>query len=59
MQWGTQVATRGVMLWKELDEKIFALPLKEQAAAIQKNKAWIIERLNRDSMKVSAVLRVD
>lgn len=41
------------MLWKELDEKIFSLPMKEQVAIIQKNKAWIIERLNRDSMKVS------
>lgn len=47
-----KVATRGVMLWKELDEKIFSLPMKEQEAAIQKNKAWIIERLNKDSMKV-------
>lgn len=47
-----QVATRGVMLWKELDEKVFSLPMKEQAAEIQKRKAWIIERLNKDSMKV-------
>lgn len=51
-----KVATRGVMLWKELDEKIFSLPMKEQAAAIEKNKKWIIERLNKDSMKVGSRL---
>eukprot|EP01127_Copromyxa_protea_P004216 TRINITY_DN14111_c0_g1_i1.p1 TRINITY_DN14111_c0_g1~~TRINITY_DN14111_c0_g1_i1.p1 ORF type:complete len:3881 (+),score=986.19 TRINITY_DN14111_c0_g1_i1:27-11669(+) len=47
-----KVATRGVLLWKELDEKVFSLPRDKRLPYLQANKTWIIERLNRDFQKV-------
>ncbi|KAK6075576.1 Fatty acid synthase subunit beta 1 [Seiridium cupressi] len=44
-----KLATRGVRLWKELDETVFSLPRSERKAALQKRKHEIIRRLNADS----------
>jgi fatty acid synthase subunit beta, fungi type len=46
-----KLATRGVRLWKDLDDTIFNLPRAERAAALQKRKAEIIRRLNVDFAK--------
>ena len=47
-----KVATRGVLLWHELDKKIFSIkdPAK-RLAEISKNRLYIIDRLNRDFQK--------
>eukprot|EP01135_Chromosphaera_perkinsii_P010233 Nk52_evm6s2062 gene=Nk52_evmTU6s2062 len=47
-----KVATKGVLLWKDLDEKIFKLPANKQMEALQKNRSWIISRLNSEYSKV-------
>ncbi|KAL9609772.1 MAG: hypothetical protein Q9167_005484 [Letrouitia subvulpina] len=47
-----KLATRGVMLWKDLDSKIFSI--KDQSkrlATLQKNRMEIISRLNADYAK--------
>lgn len=46
-----KIATRAVCLWSELDRKIFKLPKSKQAAELEKNRGWIIERLNSDFAK--------
>ncbi|RAL03098.1 putative fatty acid synthase subunit beta [Aspergillus ibericus CBS 121593] len=43
-----KLATRGVLLWKEMDEQIFSLPREKQLGALQKRKNHIIQRLNAD-----------
>lgn len=48
-----KIATRGVLLWKELDETIFCLPPGEKRmAAIKKKRDYLIKRLNEDHQKV-------
>lgn len=54
-----KVATRGVMLWKELDTKVFALPREKRLDYLNANKAWIIDRLNKDFQKVWFGLKED
>jgi fatty acid synthase subunit beta len=46
------VATRGVMLWRQFDKEFFSLPKDKLAAKIEEKKRWIIERLNADFQKV-------
>ncbi|ETS77641.1 hypothetical protein PFICI_09703 [Pestalotiopsis fici W106-1] len=46
-----KVATRGVRLWKEMDDTIFSLPKSERRAALLKRKSEIIKRLNEDYAK--------
>ncbi|KAK8107067.1 fatty acid synthase subunit beta [Apiospora kogelbergensis] len=46
-----KIATRGVRLWKELDDTIFSLPKSERRAALLKRKPEIIRRLNADFSK--------
>ncbi|EAT92603.2 hypothetical protein SNOG_01108 [Parastagonospora nodorum SN15] len=48
-----KLATRGVLLWRELDDKVFSI--SDRAQRIQKlmeMKPYIIERLNKDFQKV-------
>ncbi|KAI9021639.1 fatty acid synthase [Phycomyces nitens] len=47
-----KVATRGVRLWKELDETIFGLPKDKRLPALLAKKDYIIKRLNADFQKV-------
>ncbi|KAK7743296.1 hypothetical protein SLS53_004381 [Cytospora paraplurivora] len=44
-----KLATRGVRLWKELDETIFNLPRSQRRDALQKRKPELIRRLNADA----------
>lgn len=46
-----KLATRGVMLWKELDETIFNLPKNKLLEALTKKKDYIIGKLNKDFQK--------
>eukprot|EP00004_Rigifila_ramosa_P027693 TRINITY_DN910_c0_g1_i1.p1 TRINITY_DN910_c0_g1~~TRINITY_DN910_c0_g1_i1.p1 ORF type:complete len:2842 (-),score=503.53 TRINITY_DN910_c0_g1_i1:4431-12935(-) len=46
-----KVATRGVLLWRELDNDIFSLAPDKQASTIAAKKAYIIKRLNADFQK--------
>jgi fatty acid synthase subunit beta len=47
-----KLATRGVMLWAELDKSVFSLSRKEQKTALLARKAYYIKRLNDDFQKV-------
>lgn len=47
-----KIATRGVMLWKELDDTVFNLPKNKLLETLAKKKDYIIDRLNKDSQKV-------
>ncbi|KAK4456910.1 putative fatty acid synthase subunit beta [Cladorrhinum samala] len=47
-----KLATRGVLFWAEMDKKIFSLPKEKRVAELQKNKAYIIKKLNEDFQKV-------
>ncbi|KAJ2738873.1 fatty acid synthase alpha subunit Lsd1, partial [Coemansia sp. BCRC 34301] len=46
-----KIATRGVMLWKELDDTIFSLPRDKRLPALMAKKSYIIRRLNDDFQK--------
>ena len=46
-----KVATRGVRLWADMDKRIFTLPKDKRVAELQKNRAWILQRLNDDFAK--------
>ncbi|CUA75193.1 fatty acid synthase subunit beta, fungi type [Rhizoctonia solani] len=46
-----KVATRGVKLWKELDDTVFKLPKEKRAAWLAQNKDMVIEKLNKDFAK--------
>lgn len=47
-----KLATRGVMLWKELDKKIFSIKDKsKRLSELQKRRTEIIDRLNNDFQK--------
>ena len=48
-----KLATRGVLLWRELDGKIFSIPDKAQRLEkLLEMKPYIIKRLNEDFQKV-------
>ena len=47
-----KVATRGVLLWAELDKTLFSLPKSKQIVELKRRRAYYIERLNKDSQKV-------
>ncbi|KAI2628007.1 fatty acid synthase beta subunit [Hypomontagnella submonticulosa] len=48
-----KLATRGVMLWAEMDKKIFSLPKEKRIAELKKKdtRDYIIRRLNADFQK--------
>jgi fatty acid synthase subunit beta len=46
-----KIATRGVLLWSEMDTTIFSLPRSQRLAAILEKKDYIIRRLNEDFAK--------
>ncbi|KAJ2095905.1 fatty acid synthase alpha subunit Lsd1, partial [Coemansia sp. S100] len=46
-----KIATRGVMLWKELDDTIFSLARDKRLPALLAKKSYIIKRLNDDFQK--------
>ena len=47
-----KIATRGVLLWSEMDRMIFSLKGEKRLDALQTNKAHIIRKLNADYSKV-------
>ncbi|THC98395.1 hypothetical protein EYZ11_002114 [Aspergillus tanneri] len=47
-----KLATRGVMLWAELDRDIFSLPRDKQKQALLARKEYYTKRLNEDFQKV-------
>lgn len=48
-----KVANRGMALWRELDERFFALPRGEaRSRAVAEHRPYIIRRLNADFQKV-------
>ena len=47
-----KVATRGVLLWAELDKTLFSLPKPKQVVELKRRRAYYIERLNKDYQKV-------
>lgn len=47
-----KLATRGVLFWAEMDQKIFSLPKEKRVAELKKNRAYIIKKLNDDCQKV-------
>ena len=46
-----KIANRGVRLWAEMDAKFFNLPKDKRVAELEKNREWIIHRLNDDFSK--------
>ncbi|KAJ2562015.1 fatty acid synthase alpha subunit Lsd1 [Coemansia sp. RSA 1822] len=46
-----KIATRGVMLWKELDDTVFSLPRDKRLPALLAKKDYIIRRLMDDFQK--------
>ncbi|KAL4876402.1 acyl transferase domain-containing protein [Aspergillus karnatakaensis] len=47
-----KLATRGVLLWAQLDKEVFALPAAQQVEELHKRKHSLIKRLNADFQKV-------
>ncbi|KAK5998239.1 Fatty acid synthase subunit beta [Cladobotryum mycophilum] len=47
-----KLATRGVLFWAEMDNKIFSLPKEKRVAELKKNRQHIIKKLNDDFQKV-------
>ncbi|RKF59344.1 Fatty acid synthase subunit beta [Erysiphe neolycopersici] len=47
-----KLATRGVRFWAEMDAKIFSLPKEKRIPELQKNRDYIIKKLNDDFQKV-------
>ena len=47
-----KLATRGVLFWAEMDQKIFSLDKKKRVPELKKNREYIIKRLNEDFQKV-------
>nr|DAA05950.1 TPA_exp: fatty acid synthase beta subunit [Thermomyces lanuginosus] len=47
-----KLATRGVLFWKELDDKIFSLDRSKRVAELKKRRDYIIKKLNDDFQKV-------
>ncbi|KAG6979977.1 Fatty acid synthase subunit beta [Fusarium oxysporum f. sp. conglutinans] len=48
----TKLATRGVRFWAEMDQKIFSLPKQKRVTELNRNKDYIIKKLNDDYQKV-------
>ncbi|KAJ2398450.1 fatty acid synthase alpha subunit Lsd1 [Coemansia sp. RSA 2603] len=46
-----KIATRGVLLWKEMDDTVFSLPREKRLPALLAKKDYIIKRLNDDFQK--------
>lgn len=46
-----KIATRGVKLWKEFDNTVFAMPKDKRAAWLAERRAEIIEKLNKNFQK--------
>ena len=46
-----KIATRGVKLWKDFDNTVFAMPNMKRAAWLAKHRAEIIGKLNEDFQK--------
>lgn len=46
-----KIATRGVMLWKELDETVFNQPKNKLLGVLEAKKDYIIQKLNADFQK--------
>lgn len=46
-----KLATRGVRFWAEMDEKIFSLPKAKRVPELQKQREYIIQKLNADFQK--------
>ncbi|WAQ87293.1 hypothetical protein PtA15_8A197 [Puccinia triticina] len=46
-----KIATRGIKLWKEFDETVFALPRDKRAAWLESHRDYVIQRLNADFQK--------
>ena len=47
-----KLATRGVRFWAEMDQKIFSLDKKKRLPELQKQRDYIIKKLNADFQKV-------
>ena len=47
-----KLATRGVKFWAEMDQKIFSLDKAKRVPELQKNREYIIKKLNDDFQKV-------
>ncbi|KID60191.1 Fatty acid synthase subunit beta [Metarhizium brunneum] len=48
-----KIATRGVLFWKEMDEKIFSIADKsKRREKLQEMRSYIIQKLNNDFQKV-------
>jgi len=47
-----KLATRGVKFWAEMDQKIFSLDKAKRVPELQKNRDYIIKKLNDDFQKV-------
>ncbi|KAJ2079283.1 fatty acid synthase alpha subunit Lsd1 [Coemansia sp. RSA 988] len=46
-----KIATRGVLLWKELDDTVFSLPRDKRLPVLLAKKDYIIRRINDDFQK--------
>ncbi|CAH7674047.1 hypothetical protein BY996DRAFT_7786525 [Phakopsora pachyrhizi] len=46
-----KIANRGIKLWKEFDETVFALPREKRAAWLESHRDYVIRRLNSDFQK--------
>jgi fatty acid synthase subunit beta len=47
-----KLATRGVIFWHEMDQKIFSLDKAKRIPELKKMREYIIEKLNKDFQKV-------
>eukprot|EP01117_Protostelium_nocturnum_P000846 TRINITY_DN1109_c0_g1_i4.p1 TRINITY_DN1109_c0_g1~~TRINITY_DN1109_c0_g1_i4.p1 ORF type:complete len:3931 (+),score=1672.78 TRINITY_DN1109_c0_g1_i4:607-12399(+) len=47
-----KIATRGVLLWREFDDSVFALPKEKRGAWLSERKDYVIKKLNADFQKV-------
>ena len=47
-----KLATRGVLLWRELDDKLFRLDKSKRLAWLSENREYVIRRVNADFQKV-------
>ncbi|KAJ9662568.1 beta subunit of fatty acid synthetase [Coniosporium apollinis] len=47
-----KLATRGVLFWAEMDQKIFSLDKAKRVPELKKNREYIIKKLNDDFQKV-------
>ncbi|KAJ3255887.1 3-oxoacyl-[acyl-carrier-protein] synthase [Boothiomyces macroporosus] len=54
-----KIATRGVKLWKEFDDKVFSLPKEKRVVWLNENKRYVIDRLNKDFQKPWFALKKD